>query len=128
MEGNTFGRIGHQSLVFSTWNGTSEYNVIRDNTFQQTWHTGLCIQGGSTRNLVEHNRFYDTGNDYLNDPDPASLAWSNPAIQHENAETIFRFNIFDGNQTHISLTEGNQINDEADYNKFYHNRIEIKTI
>jgi len=116
-EGNTFAKCSHVALEFENF-GTN-YNVVRNNTFQNDWHTGLNFNLNAHWNFVEENRFYDQGADYLNDPTPAKNRLFNPGIQLTTSNCIIRRNVADN--CGIGLLMNSLSNSTALNNRVYHN-------
>lgn len=68
VEGNTFGKIGHQNLNVGY---PGNRNIIRNNIFENAYHTsvGLVYTGPENRNLFENNIVKNSGSDCVNNPD-----------------------------------------------------------
>jgi len=68
VEGNTFGKIGHQNLNVGY---PGNRNVIRNNVFENTYHTsvGLVYTGSENRNLFENNIVKNSGSECADNPD-----------------------------------------------------------
>lgn len=119
VEGNTFGDCKHNIMFIDKGNHT----VIRCNTFQNQYHTGLNLNDDGP-NLIENNYFYDQGNHAGDNPiiDKPNMR-NNPGIQLNGTYNIIRRNIFDNNGSGISQSTYALANTEANYNMVYNNTI-----
>ena len=118
VEGNTFGKIAHGAIMMLS----GQYNVFRENTFQNEYHTGLNLNDPGPH-LVEGNFFYDMGSDFQNNPITATANGDrlyNPGIQLNSAANIIRRNVFDNNGSSIGHQQYNA-DTNADDNRIYHN-------
>lgn len=117
-EENAFAKCSHVALEFQ--GSRNNYNVIRNNTFRNHWHTGLNIYTNSDWNLAEGNRFYDQGANFLNDdPTPQSKRLTNPGLQLGSSNCIIRRNIADN--CGAGLMMNSQDHATALDNRVYHN-------
>jgi len=125
-EGNTFGNSSHVAIDIE---GTiSSYNVIRNNFFQNKYHTGLSVYKHPSWHLIENNIFYDQGDDYLNDPTSAAQRLVNPGIQLGAENCIIRKNVTDNCGSGISMGgESNCKNSRIYHNTFNHNLRNMRT-
>jgi len=127
-EGNTFGNSSHQSIDIE---GTgSKYNVIRNNFFQNKYHTGLSVYANPTWHLIENNTFYDQGDDYLNDPTQGDMRLTNPGIQLGGENCIVRKNVADNCGSALSMNSDPSyvcINNRIYHNTFNNNLRNIRT-
>lgn len=68
-EGNDFSYGPHVSLEFQG-DVTNRWNIVRDNTFRNPYHTSLNMWKNSDNTLVENNIILDSGEDHQNIPLP----------------------------------------------------------
>jgi hypothetical protein len=63
IENNYFGTCAHTALAIQDHGPAAEYNIIRNNTFQNYFHHNIGIYQGPQNTLIEKNLIYDAGGD-----------------------------------------------------------------
>jgi len=123
-EGNNFVGGAHIALQFQGRNGSVCYNVIRNNTFSNKWHTGLAVYTDADYTIVEGNVITDSGEDHTNnvcgtEGDRTLARQFHPGIQFGSSHCIIRNNILINNGIGLVLSSG-EITHSL-YNRVYHN-------
>ncbi|MCL5282125.1 MAG: InlB B-repeat-containing protein [Planctomycetes bacterium] len=121
IQGNTFGYGSHGDIMVRAG---CDYTVIRNNIFDNPWHTGLNVYDYSNSAkyvVIENNIFRDMGTEHATNPStvdaPKALCW-HPGLQWGGGiKGIVRENVFYNCGTGISLG-GHEVTTD---DKFYHN-------
>jgi hypothetical protein len=122
-QGNKFENCSHDNMVFGhSW---THHNIVRNNSFRNTYRRGLDIYLGTNYILIENNQFLDHGESATKSPRKGSrLAkpWKPGAIQciKESKNIIIRKNVFINNG-HVFSCDGEKkyfYNNTADQQLF----------
>lgn len=124
IEGNYFDGASHVTIEMQPLDsGDIEYNIIRNNTIRNEYHTCLNPYGGSSWNLIEGNTIIDAGENYLNnvcgsEKDRNSARYLHGGIQLEGTHNIIRRNVM---YNCGRMAVENYGADGCDNNKIYNN-------
>jgi parallel beta-helix repeat protein len=122
IQGNTFLDAPHVVIELQEGDGLVEYNIIKNNTIRNKWHTGINCYGSAGWNLIEGNTIYDCGTDHANNAygsaeDRALDDKYHPCIIVEGTNNIIRKNTCYNNGDFGVENYG----DDGDDNKIYNN-------
>lgn len=102
VEGNYFGDAAHTALGVQNKGIGAEYNIIRNNTFQNRFHHNLGIMLNPTHTLVEGNRILDAGDACSDDSCPQNSCGSDrdrsmPRYDHSGLQMTAKYSIIRNN-------------------------------
>mgnify|MGYP000876416024 CR=1 FL=1 len=131
--GNTFGKAPHYCLNFR---GTSNHNVVYNNTFENTLHASTGSAVGADHNVFTKNMIKNNGtlcdsttcsaNSCGSATDQASDSYEHRAFQFNGGRYCrIRYNTIynDGNHGSISMTVYENYGEDTDYNRMYNNTV-----
>lgn len=129
VEGNYFGYSSHTALALQDKGLPVEYNIIRNNTFQNRFHNNLAIYKGPKNTLVEGNIILDAGDDCDAESCPKNICGSDrdrsadrdihSGIQIAAENSIIRKNVLINNGVFSSGAWNNKITSVG--NRIYNN-------
>lgn len=139
IEDNYLGEAAHSALLMSGSAGRTEYNVIRNNTFQNRNHHNLAVGASADFSLVEGNKILDAGDKCSSDKclenscgqvrDRTEFTRDNhQAMKLVSRNCIVRNNVYINNgHFHLfSNVNGESVNNRVYNNTFYGNYIALR--
>jgi hypothetical protein len=124
-ENNQFQYATHISLNFESRGYPTRYNIVRNNSFYNPWHTAIgAVEEGVEHTLIENNTIFDSGEEAASnwcgsERDRTEFAREDHnAIQINSSRAIIRNNVLINNgKTVFAAFSGDLCVD----NRFYHN-------
>lgn len=126
IEGNSFRGGPHDALIMhDRVDGSCDYNIIRNNYFQNKWHHNVAINE-TDYILIENNIIVDAGDDAANnvcgtEEDRTMARQEHKGLMANTRYGIFRGNILVNNGYGIALSSNSAT--ACDDNRFYNNTI-----
>jgi len=124
IEGNYFFYSSHQAIDIQSRYTTTIKNIIRNNIFQNKYHSNISFYPSADYTFVESNTFLDGGEEYKNNT-CASETYSNRinhnGIQLGSAYCIIRKNVFINNGSGVSISTKTAETQEGKDNRIYNN-------
>ncbi len=127
-EGNHFGQAGHFAINLQA-RGTSVYNIVRNNTFENTLHSNLGVWRNADYTLVEGNIIKNAGdacdlescpqNTCGSEKDRTAKRWHHAGIQLGSKYCIIRRNVMTNNGR-FSMNAKDETQNSV-HNRIYHN-------
>jgi PKD repeat protein len=125
IEGNSFHYGPHVSLELQGWGSQVTGNIIRNNSFQNLYHTAINVYNNADGNIIENNYIVDSGENHLENSCGSS--------RDRNAERYIHGGIYIGSSDNIVrgnilINNGCFTIESYSYPKAYNNRVYNNTI
>lgn len=130
IENSQFGNSSHNAILVTPYNIDDSFTIIRNNTIQNKYHTGIGI---NSLTLIEGNLILESGLEKHLNPSGRDRFLTGTGIYTMSSGTITRKNIVrDGDGAYYMGAKGTtldyaSINERAYNNTFYNNWQQIKS-
>ncbi|RJP78011.1 MAG: hypothetical protein C4522_13925 [Desulfobacteraceae bacterium] len=124
IQGNKLYYSDHIAIVVQARTGAAQYNIIRENLFDNKWHTNLSTGHGAKNTLIENNIIQNAGEEHLqnyccHEEDRTKSREKHKSIQLNASYNIIRNNISINNGSFAPETWSGV--GECNHNRIYNN-------